>query len=98
MAGCCQKGAFSHIVVPSDDRVTSSDAVTSVNVTSPSVREEIAEGFGRCTVWHFRAAVEHVGEVFEEVDFVQSAGAGQGVEDGTALRSGVAAEEQGVLP
>lgn len=36
--------------------------------------------------------------ILEEVDPMQSAGTGQGVEDGTALRPGMAAEEQGVLP
>ena len=44
------------------------------------------------------AAVKDVREVLEEVDPMQSAGTGQGVEDGTALRPGMAAEEQGVLP
>ena len=54
----------------------------------PSVREQLPEGLRRCSVWHFGAAVEHVGEVFEEVDPVQPAGAGQGVEDASALGTG----------
>ena len=64
----------------------------------PFVWEEIPEGFRRCSVGQLGAAVKDVREVLEEVDPMQSAGTGQGVEDGTALRPGMAAEEQGVLP
>lgn len=42
MAGCFQKGAFSHIVVPPDDRVASPVAVTPVIVTRELPR------LGRC--------------------------------------------------
>ena len=97
MAGCIQKGAFLHIVVQPDDRVTSPEAVTSVLVTGPSVREEVPEGFRRCAVWHPRAAVDHVGEVFEEVDLMHSARTGQGVEEASPLGSFVIPEEQRVF-
>ena len=64
----------------------------------PAVREEVAEGFGLGAVGHVSHAVEQVGEVLEEVDLVESAGAGQGVEDAPSLGSGVASEEQRVFP
>ena len=65
---------------------------------SPSVWKEASEGVWVGAVRHRSHPVEHVGEILEEVDFVQAAGAGQGVEDGSAFCSGMAAEEQGVLP
>ena len=58
----------------------------------------VSEGIRRRPVGHRSHSVQHIGEVLEEVDAVQSAGTGHGVEDCAAPGSGVAAEELGVLP
>ena len=55
------------------------------------------DGFSSGLVLHHGGLVQYVGQVFEEVYAVQSAGAGQGIEDAAASGSGMTTEEHEVL-
>ena len=59
----------------------------------PPVRKKLAELFRGSKRVHLRDLADDIGKVVEEVDLAHSAGTGKRVEDGCALRAGMAAEE-----
>ena len=64
----------------------------------PPIRQKVPICTDRSAVWHSSHPVQDICKVFEEVDAVEAAGTGKGVEDAPAFSAGMTAEEERVVP